>query len=157
MSCCSSLGDLELEEVKGFMDLGFVFKKQNLSSHVISLIPGLQRINSQEQDLGTQIEEEKRGPYLSDSWLVKMPDSPLIRLRISRVCNDSEKVKEHLKDWARTVAAAIHQESWLMVGVLSRLLWMLRLMKYTRDLVLVNLYEYSYCVYMCFEILPPSH
>ncbi|XP_057805468.1 uncharacterized protein LOC131020570 [Salvia miltiorrhiza] len=96
--------DLELQEVKGFMDLGFVFKEHNLSSHVISLIPGLRRIKSQ----------DKRGilkPYLSESWLVRMPDSPLVlSLRISRVCNDSDKVKKHLKDWARTVAAAIHQE-----------------------------------------------
>lgn len=110
-----SSADLELEEVKGFMDLGFDFKEHNLSSHVISLIPGLQRIKSQEQDLGSRIDvdEEKNGkfmrPYWSESWLVKMLDSPLIlSLRIS---DDSDKVKKHLKDWARIVAATIHQES----------------------------------------------
>ena len=105
--------DLELQEVKGFMD----FKKHNLSNHVISLIPGLQRIKSQDdQDLEILDEEEKEEklmmPYLSESWLVKLPDSPLIlSLRISRVCNDSDKVKKHLKDWARTVAATVHHES----------------------------------------------
>ncbi|XP_041997190.1 uncharacterized protein LOC121747253 [Salvia splendens] len=111
-----SLVDLELQEVKGFMDLGFVFKKHNLSSHVISLIPGLQRIKSQDdQDLeilDEEREEKLMMPYLSESWLVKLQDSPLIlSLRISRVCNDSDKVKKHLKDWARTVAATVHQES----------------------------------------------
>ncbi|KAG6403748.1 hypothetical protein SASPL_135978 [Salvia splendens] len=110
-----SSADLELEEVRGFMDLGFDFKEHNLSRHMISLIPGLQRIKSHEQDLGSRIDvdEEKNGkfmrPYWSESWLVKMLDSPLIlSLRIS---DDSDKVKKHLKDWARMVAATIHQES----------------------------------------------
>ncbi|KAL1541287.1 hypothetical protein AAHA92_25529 [Salvia divinorum] len=108
-----SSADLELEEVKGFMDLGFDFKEHNLSSHVISLILGLQqRIKSQEQDLGIQFdlaEEKYMRSYLSESWLVKMLDSPVIlSLRIS---DDSDKLKKHLKDWARIVAATIHQES----------------------------------------------
>lgn len=102
---CKSLGDLELEELKGFMDLGFVFKKENLSRHVISLIPGLQRMNC---DGDEDDEEGKMRPYLSEAWL----HSPLIlSIRVSRVCKDSDKVKKHLKGWARTVAAAIHQQS----------------------------------------------
>ncbi|KAL1565982.1 hypothetical protein AAHA92_01643 [Salvia divinorum] len=103
--------DLELQEVKGFMDLGFVFKKHNLSSHVISLIPGLQRIKSQDDQ---DFDEEREGKVMMvpESWLVNLPNSPLIlSLRISRVCNDSDTVKKHLKDWARTVATTVHQES----------------------------------------------
>ncbi|KAH6755892.1 hypothetical protein C2S53_007149 [Perilla frutescens var. hirtella] len=114
---CKSLGDLELDEVKGFMDLGFVFKKENLSSHMISLIPGLQRIKAynSDRDEGEDENKEKRRkmkPYMSEAWLVRRLDSPLITsLRISRVCNDSDQVKKQLKNWARTVAAAIQQES----------------------------------------------
>ncbi|KAI3447606.1 hypothetical protein Pfo_004271 [Paulownia fortunei] len=50
---CKSLGELELEEVKGFMDLGFIFKKEKLNKRMMSLIPGLQRIHAcktKEQD-----------------------------------------------------------------------------------------------------------
>lgn len=35
------LGELEREEVKGFMDMGFTFKKENMSRRIMSLIPGL--------------------------------------------------------------------------------------------------------------------
>lgn len=50
---CKTLGELELEEVKGFMDLGFIFKKENLSPRMMSLVPGLQR-------LGEYKDEERR-------------------------------------------------------------------------------------------------
>ncbi|KAF9590953.1 hypothetical protein IFM89_000498 [Coptis chinensis] len=42
---CRSLFELEYEEVKGFMDLGFTFKKEQLSSRMMSVIPGLQRLD----------------------------------------------------------------------------------------------------------------
>ena len=40
---CKTLGELELEEVKGSVDLGFVFKKENICSRMMSVVPGLQR------------------------------------------------------------------------------------------------------------------
>ncbi|KAK4396330.1 hypothetical protein Sango_1469600 [Sesamum angolense] len=43
---CKSLLELELEEVKGFMDLGFIFRKENLSKRMKRLIPGLQRLDA---------------------------------------------------------------------------------------------------------------
>ncbi|GFP89148.1 hypothetical protein PHJA_001058500 [Phtheirospermum japonicum] len=108
---CKSLGELELEEVKGFMDLGFNFKKEKLSKHLMRLIPGLQRIDNTDNDE----DEEKKGvmrPYLSEAWFVNRPDnySPLMNLRVARV-SSNEDMKKHLKSWARTVALAIQQDS----------------------------------------------
>ncbi|MCL7043829.1 hypothetical protein MKW94_016938 [Papaver nudicaule] len=49
-----SLSDLEFEELKGFMDLGFVFSEEDRNS---SLIPGLQRLGNKE-NLITEKQQE---------------------------------------------------------------------------------------------------
>jgi hypothetical protein len=41
---CRPVGELEFDEVKGFMDLGFQFKKEYISPRMISVVPGLQRL-----------------------------------------------------------------------------------------------------------------
>ncbi|KAF2289956.1 hypothetical protein GH714_039304 [Hevea brasiliensis] len=128
---CRSLGELELEELKGFMDLGFIFKKENISPRMISVVPGLLRlglykskhntklINSEvpEDDDDIQRErdkqEEEKGvirPYLSEAWLIKRLDSPPLNLRLPRVSAAAD-MKKHLKFWARTVASVIQHES----------------------------------------------
>ncbi|KAI5665317.1 hypothetical protein M9H77_24640 [Catharanthus roseus] len=116
---CKSLCELELEEVKGFMDLGFRFNKDQLSKRMMSVIPGLQRLEllKTEEIVNDETEEEEEEgkgviirPYLSEAWLIKRPDSPLLNLRIPRVSTAAD-MKKHLKYWARTVASAIHQES----------------------------------------------
>lgn len=121
---CKSLVELELEELKGFMDLGFIFRKENLSKRIMNLIPGLQRIDSyKNEENGTRgsfeftsnnDDEEKKGimrPYLSEAWTIKRPDSPLLNLRIPTRVSTSADMKKHLKYWAQTVASAIQQES----------------------------------------------
>ncbi|KAM7526230.1 hypothetical protein LguiA_016132 [Lonicera macranthoides] len=131
---CKTLSELEVEEVKGFIDLGFKFNKSNLSPRMMSVLPGLQRLGCHENkqknavkadvdevlrddDIEEEVEEEdeeKRSdvlrPYLSEAWLIKRPDSPLLNLRIPRVSVAAD-MKKHLKCWARTVASVIHQES----------------------------------------------
>ena len=130
---CKRLWELELEEVKGFMDLGFKFKRQHLSPRMITMIPGLQRLGgiknigqkTEPSDSSTQsanckddeieeVEEEEEKviarPYLSEAWLIKRPDSPLLNLKIPRV-SASADMKKHLWHWARTVAFVIQQES----------------------------------------------
>lgn len=127
---CRSLGELELEEVKGFMDLGFIFKKEYLSPRMMSVVPGLQRLGlyqnrqninlreskeAEDHDelIRKQEEDEEKGiirPYLSESWLIKRPDSPLLNLRVPRVSVAAD-MKKHLKFWARTVASEIQPES----------------------------------------------
>ncbi|XP_061338465.1 uncharacterized protein LOC133285271 isoform X2 [Gastrolobium bilobum] len=85
---CRTLGELELDEVKGFMDLGFIFKKENLCPRMMSVVPGLQRL---------------------EAWLIKRPDSPLLNLRIPKP-SSSANMKKHLRFWAKTVASEINQE-----------------------------------------------
>ncbi|CAJ1894254.1 unnamed protein product [Sphenostylis stenocarpa] len=114
---CRTFGELELDEVKGFMDLGFTFNKEYLSPRMMSVVPGLQRLgvtNGKETVEGDFIEaeEEKRDimrPYLSEAWLIKRPDSPLLNLKIPKRCSSSN-MKKHLRFWAKTVASEIHQE-----------------------------------------------
>lgn len=114
---CRTLGELELDEVKGFMDLGFTFKKEYLSPRMMSVVPGLQRLgvtDAKETVEGNHIEEEEEKrdimrPYLSEAWLIKRPDSPLLNLKIPKRCSSSN-MKKHLRFWAKTVASEIHQE-----------------------------------------------
>ncbi|KDP29097.1 hypothetical protein JCGZ_16486 [Jatropha curcas] len=124
---CRSLGELEMEEVKGFLDLGFIFKKENVSARMITVVPGLLRLglcqndknyntkiinNEEEDEVRDEKEEEKEimRPYLSEAWIIKRPDSPLLNLRLPRVYAAAD-MKKHLKFWARTVASVIQQES----------------------------------------------
>ncbi|KAL7255399.1 hypothetical protein ACSBR1_009537 [Camellia fascicularis] len=39
-----SLSSLEFEELKGFVDLGFVFLEEDVNSSLVEIIPGLQRL-----------------------------------------------------------------------------------------------------------------
>lgn len=127
---CKSLCELELEEVKGFMDLGFRFSKDHLSKRMMSLIPGLQRLEpfkiedknilKPEEVIAVVVDDDRTEdekerchivrPYLSEAWLIKRPDSPLLNLRIPRVSTAAD-MKKHLMYWAKTVASAIQQES----------------------------------------------
>lgn len=134
---CKSLGELEVEEVKGFVDLGFKFDPQNLSPRMMSVVPGLQRLaksqNSEiiqkemidqvlatkkldDQELGGAGNEmssesgEVSRPYLSEAWLIRRSDSPLLKLKIPKN-SEAADLKKHLKQWAKTVATVVQQES----------------------------------------------
>ncbi|MED6224710.1 hypothetical protein PIB30_086633 [Stylosanthes scabra] len=90
-----SLSELEFKELKGFMDLGFVFSEKDKNPTLVSLIPGLQRLgrsreesnNNNEEEGEEELEEEEEGggdgvglekqkidetvicrPYLSEAW-----------------------------------------------------------------------------------------
>ncbi|KAE8666229.1 Seven transmembrane MLO family protein, putative isoform 1 [Hibiscus syriacus] len=113
---CKSLKELELEEVKGFMDLGFIFKKEHLDLRMINVVPGLLRLGFFETDsnlaadgIGKQEENGVMRPYLSEAWLIKRPDSPLLNLKLPRVSAAAD-MKKHLKCWAQTVAYVVQQE-----------------------------------------------
>lgn len=116
---CRNLDDLEYAEVKGFMDLGFKFKKEKLSPRMMSVLPGLQRLDEFKDEIKGQSfnatdnlngQESKRPtPYLSEAWLIRRPDSPLLNWKMPRV-STSNDMKKHLKSWARTVATAIELE-----------------------------------------------
>ncbi|XP_030518431.1 uncharacterized protein LOC115731892 [Rhodamnia argentea] len=112
---CRNFEELEMKEVKGFMDLGFIFEKEHLSPRMMSIIPGLQRLG-QDTSIRKNANEEEEGkreimrPYLSEAWLIRRPDSPLLNLRVPRVYAPSN-MKKRLRFWARTVASAIQRES----------------------------------------------
>lgn len=117
---CKSSEDLELEEVKGFMDLGFIFKKEHLDSRMIDVVPGLLRLGFHKTQPNLPADEHEvpkddddddndTRPYLSEAWLIKRPDSPLLNLKVPRVSAAAD-MKKHLKCWARTVASVVQQE-----------------------------------------------
>lgn len=124
---CKSLGELELEEVKGFMDLGFEFKRESLSPQMVKLVPGLQRLRTQINKQNLEDDEDGDGdhdkenddddddknkkreiarPYLSEAWIIRRPNSPLLDLRMPKVSSTSD-MKKHLRSWAKTVAFEI--------------------------------------------------
>ena len=113
-----SLSNLEFEELKGFMDLGFVFSEEDVSSSLVEIIPGLQRLKGGKQGndckegekQGTKCKEGgKQGtsrPYLSEAWEVwerERREKPLMNWRFPDVGNEIG-MKDSLKWWAHTVA-----------------------------------------------------
>lgn len=104
-----SLSELEFEEVKGFMDLGFVFSEEDKDdSSLVSIIPGLQRLGKKESESENENETVAR-PYLSEAWEAldkKKKQGPLMNWRIPSVTNEID-MKDNLKFWAKTIASAV--------------------------------------------------
>lgn len=112
-----SLSDLEFEEVKGFMDLGFVFSAEDMDSSLVSIIPGLQRlgrsnnveINEEEEKEEEETNSRVRRPYLSEAWGDKRKGivrKPLRNWRFPAEGNEVD-MKDHLRFWAHTVASTV--------------------------------------------------
>uniref|UniRef100_A0A0A0KKE7 Uncharacterized protein n=1 Tax=Cucumis sativus TaxID=3659 RepID=A0A0A0KKE7_CUCSA len=118
-----SLSELEFEEVKGFKDLGFVFSEEDRNSELASVIPGLNRLGSEEEE---KEREEKRSlddddeesrvsrPYLSEVWEVLAMDrrreeiiSPLLKNWKLPSFNSEIDMKQNLRWWAHTVASTV--------------------------------------------------
>eukprot|EP01018_Ginkgo_biloba_P014958 Gb_36829 [translate_table: standard] len=101
-----SLTDLEFEELKGFMDLGFNFSKDDLTPRVVSMIPGLQHLGKQETTWAPTVSR----PYLSEAWLIPRTDVPLPNWHMPAPHEQGVKMKEHLKFWAHAVASTVRME-----------------------------------------------
>ncbi|KAE8717000.1 putative Peroxidase 21 precursor [Hibiscus syriacus] len=86
------------------MDLGFTFTKEHLNPTMIRVVPGLLRLGFEQEKKRVVVR-----PYLSEAWLIKRPDSPLLNLR-PRVYAAAD-MKKHLMFWARIVASVVRQES----------------------------------------------
>ncbi|KAA8524961.1 hypothetical protein F0562_011401 [Nyssa sinensis] len=117
-----SLSDLEFEELKGFMDLGFVFSEEDKNSSLVSIIPGLQRLgrkvgndggaggeddDEEEKEEKAIYEYEISRPYLSEAWDVldqRKVENPLMKWRIPALGNEMD-MKDHLRFWAHAVAS----------------------------------------------------
>ncbi|KAB2025606.1 hypothetical protein ES319_D06G161800v1 [Gossypium barbadense] len=113
-----SLSELEFEELKGFMDLGFVFSEEdNKDSRLVEIIPGLQRLRrkeSQEEDTqeadddDDDDDDEVSRPYLSEAWKVseRRKTNPLMNWRVPDLGNEIN-MKDSLRWWAHTVASTV--------------------------------------------------
>ncbi|KAJ8626652.1 hypothetical protein MRB53_019959 [Persea americana] len=102
-----SLSDLELEELKGFMDLGFTFSDSETDSRLISVVPGLRRAGKEEREEEEADESAVSRPYLSESWTVdRREENPLTNWRVP-VGSNAAVMKNHLRLWAHTVAVTV--------------------------------------------------
>ncbi|EYU30763.1 hypothetical protein MIMGU_mgv1a025120mg [Erythranthe guttata] len=109
-----SLSALEFEEVKGFMDLGFVFDEDDKNSSLVSVIPGLQKMGKM---AGDDYYEEKSNnsqllsrPYLSESWgsssFFSERNNLMMNWTVPSVKNEIN-MKDHLRIWAQNVASNV--------------------------------------------------
>ncbi|CAN1283563.1 hypothetical protein LINPERPRIM_LOCUS18386 [Linum perenne] len=90
-----SLSSLEFEELKGFMDLGFVFSEKDKESSLVSILPGLQRLGKNEEESAAEDEEEKRRKKIAvTNW------------RVPARGNEVD-MKDSLRLWAQTVASTV--------------------------------------------------
>ncbi|OVA11213.1 hypothetical protein BVC80_8687g3 [Macleaya cordata] len=103
----SSKIDLEVEEVQGFKDLGFVFDKEEINKSLANIIPGLQEKKQVDHEEDEDEKNKTRRPYLSEAWLVQ-PSKPTVPNWVDR--RSSGDMKEQLKFWARAVASNVRQE-----------------------------------------------
>lgn len=105
-----SLSDLEFEELKGFMDLGFVFSEKDRQSSLVSIIPGLQRLGNKNEEEEEVVKSAISRPYLSEAWEVRLDkrkkDNPLMNWRVPSTSNEID-IKESLRWWAHTVASTV--------------------------------------------------
>ncbi|KAL5053768.1 hypothetical protein RYX36_034450, partial [Vicia faba] len=65
-----SVSELELEELRGFMDLGFVFSEEDKNSNLVSIIPGLRRLGKKDEEQEEDVCDESmiQRPYLYEAW-----------------------------------------------------------------------------------------
>jgi len=129
-SSSKSLSELEFEELKGFMDLGFVFSEEDkVNSNLVSILPGLQRLGrksesdgyseggekEEEDEVKEVVECDIPRPYLSEAWdhvlnfnqrNTKVEINQLVDWRIPSLGNEME-IKDQLRVWAQTVASTV--------------------------------------------------
>ncbi|PQQ21827.1 uncharacterized protein Pyn_19865 [Prunus yedoensis var. nudiflora] len=105
-----SLTDLQFEELKGFMDLGFVFSEEDKEdSNLASIIPGLQRLGKKYGQDEVFDESTIPRPYLSEAWKVRYQrkrEKPLMNWRFPALGNEID-MKDNLRWWAHTVASTV--------------------------------------------------
>lgn len=101
-----SLSELEFEEVKGFIDLGFVFSEEDEDPALLEIIPGLQKLGHRENEEKRRSEEASRmRPYLSEAWEF-YEEKRVTEWRAPAARNEME-IKDSLRSWAHTVASAV--------------------------------------------------
>lgn len=108
-----SLSELEFEELKGFMDLGFEFSDKDKDSNLVTIIPGLKRLG-RENEMGFDESGISR-PHLSEAWdvweekkkLEERKKNPLKSWKINSDFGNEMEIKDKLKFWAHAVASTV--------------------------------------------------
>ncbi|KAJ9690735.1 hypothetical protein PVL29_013075 [Vitis rotundifolia] len=105
-----SLSDLEFDELKGFIDLGFVFSEEDKDSSLVSIIPGLHRLGKKDGEEENTVDESAiPRPYLSEAWEVfdrRKKENPSINWRVPALSSETD-MKDSLRSWAHTVASSV--------------------------------------------------
>lgn len=115
-----SLSELEYEELKGFMDLGFEFSEEDVNSSLVEIIPGLQKLrknrdsddDQQKVNFYEKSDQSRARPYLSEAWGViekKKKTNPFMNWKVPETSNEID-IKHSLKWWAHTVASSVKQQ-----------------------------------------------
>jgi hypothetical protein len=114
LSSSKSLSELEIEELKGFMDLGFVFSEEDKDSSLVEIIPGLQRLGKKTEHHQNLVKESSHScssvsrPYLSEAWeVLDRKNREIQLLNWNLAMNDENDIKKNLKLWAHNVAAVV--------------------------------------------------
>ncbi|KAJ3686363.1 hypothetical protein LUZ61_015527 [Rhynchospora tenuis] len=99
-----SMSELELEELKGLIDLGFNFSDTEVEKdpRIADIVPGLKKRSEGEVKVS-------RRPYLSEAWRVRDEEERKRVLRDWKVLanGDESEVKEQLRRWAHVVASTV--------------------------------------------------
>ena len=95
------------------MDLGFVFSEEDKDSKLASLIPGLQRLGREDDEVQCDdqsvVSDNNNKPYLSEAWDVldqRELRNPLLNWRVPARGNEID-MKDNLRFWAHTVASIV--------------------------------------------------
>lgn len=115
-----SLSELEFEELKGFMDLGFTFSDLEGDPRLMSIVPGLQRLGKRAAGDGEPSAEGSScasdevdesaipRPYLSEAWDAREEEEEnMLRNWKIPPAADAVDLKDHLRFWAHAVASTV--------------------------------------------------
>jgi Protein of unknown function (DUF1685) len=101
-----SMSELELEELRGLMDLGFDFSDTEVEEdpRIADIVPGLRKRRISEGEV-----KVARQPYLSEAWRFRDEEERSRVLRDWSVLanGDESDVKEQLRRWAHVVASNV--------------------------------------------------
>lgn len=105
------MSELESEEVKGFMDLGFTFSDADADPRLMEIVPGLQRLRAAEDEASDSCASTDDmavpRPYLSEAW--DAADEEMNRLRSFKIPigGGGADLKDQLRFWAHAVASTV--------------------------------------------------
>ncbi|URE13051.1 hypothetical protein MUK42_23853 [Musa troglodytarum] len=110
-----SLTDLEFEELKGLVELGFTFSDAETDPRLLEIVPALQRLglgrnraSEEEAPPAAPVDATVSRPYLSEAWEVAeaKPEERLLKNLIPAGVAGAD-LKGQLRCWAHAVASTV--------------------------------------------------